>query len=142
MNLMSVLWRPVCRWITNCFFSTDTTCLDREASLPLLPTLIGHQCCLAGRRLICSPAEINPASACLPKSVPTFSPHRAAWVACGKITSKRYLFFNLCWRSAVDKAWNPRYRHNAITTLAHPAVPLIHNVVTWCNGGTLWRGEL
>jgi len=95
MNPMSVFWRRVCRWITNCFSTTNTTCLHKEASLPPLPTLIGHQCRLAGLRLICSPLEIKPASARLPKSVPTFSPHRAPLVARGKITSKPYLFFNL-----------------------------------------------
>jgi len=49
--------------------------------------LIRHQRRLAGLRLICSPREINPASARLPKTVPTFSPHCAPVVARGKITS-------------------------------------------------------
>jgi len=104
--------------------------LHREACLPPLPALISHQRRLAGLSLICSPPEINPASARLPKSVPTFSPHRAPLMAHGKITSEPYLFFNLDWRSAPDKAKNPRYRHNAITALANAAVPLIHDVVT------------
>jgi len=90
MNPMSVFWRRVCRWITNCFSTTNTTCLYREGCLSPLPTLIRHQHHLAGLRLICSPPEINPASARLPKSVPTFSRHRAPLVACGKITSQPY----------------------------------------------------
>jgi len=130
MNPMSVFWHQVCRWITNCFSTTNTTCLHREACLPALSALVRHQRCLAGLRLICSPPDINPASARLPKTVPTFSPHRAPVVARGKITSQPYLFFNLDWRSAADKARNPRYRHNAITTLAYTAVPLIQDVVT------------
>jgi len=130
MNPMSLFWRRVYRWITNCFSTTNTTCLYREACLPPLPTLIRHQHRLAGLRLICSPPEINPASARLPKSVPTFSPHRAPLVVCGKITSPHYLFFNLDWRSAADKVRNSRYRHNAIPALAHMTVPLIHDVVT------------
>ena len=109
MGPMSVFWHWVCRWITNCFSSTNIACLDREACLPLLPVLIRHQRRLAGLRLICSPPEINPATARLPKSVPTFSPHRIASIARGKVTSQPYHFFNLDWRSAPDKAQNPRY---------------------------------
>jgi len=130
MGPMSVFWHRVCRWITNSFSSTNITCLHREACLPPLPVLVHHQRRLVGLRLICSPPEINPATARLPKSVPTFSPHRAALIACGKITSQPYLFFNLDWHSTPDKTKNPRCRHNAITALANRAVPLIHDVST------------
>jgi len=130
MGPMSVFWHRVCRWITNCFSSTNMTCLHREACLPPLPVLIHHQRRLAGLRLICSPPEINPATARLPKSVPTFSPHHAALIARGKITSQPYLFFNLDWCSAPDKTKNPRYRHNTITALANTALPLVHDLST------------
>ena len=130
MGPMSVFWHRVCRWITNCFSSTNLTCLHREACLPPLPAVERHQRRLSGLRLIYSPPEINPASARLPKSVPTFSPHRAPLVARGKITSQQYLFFNLDWRSVPDKGKNPRYRHNAITALANAAAPLVHDVST------------
>jgi len=130
MGPMSVFWHRVCRWITNCFSSTNLTCLHREACLPPLLILVRHQRRLAGLRLICSPPEINPATARLPKSVPTFSPHRATLLARGKITSQPYLFFNLDWRSAPDKLKNPRYRHNVITALASAATPLVHDVAT------------
>jgi len=130
MGPMSVFWHRVCRWITNCFSSTNIACLHREACLPPLPVLVCHQRRLAGLRLICSPPEINPATSRHAKSVPTFSPHRAASIARGKITSQPYFFFNLDWRSAPDKLKNPRYRHNAITALANMATPLVHDVVT------------
>jgi len=130
LGSMSVFWHRVCRWITNCFSSTNIACLHREPCLPPLPVLIRHQRRLAGLRLICSPPEINPATARLSKSVPTFSPHRAALLAHGKITPQPYLFFNLDWPSAPDKARNSRYRHNAITALANAAVPLIHDIST------------
>jgi len=130
MQSMSVFWHWVCRWITNCFFTTNTICLHREACLAPLPLLVHHQRRLAGLSLIWSPPEINPASARLPKTVPTFSPHRAPLLARGKITSQPYLFFNLDWQSAADTARNPRYRHNAITALANEAAPLVHDVVT------------
>ena len=130
MNSMSVFWRRFCMWITNCFSTTNTICLHREACLPPLPLLIRHQRRLAGLRLICSPLEINPASSCLPKTVLTFSPHCAPLLARGKITSQPYIFFNLDWRSTPDKTKNPRYRHNAITALASEAAPLVHDVIT------------
>ena len=103
MGPMSVFWHRVCRWITNCFSSTNITCLHREACLPPLAVLVSHQRRLASLRIICSPPEVNPATARLPKSVSTFSPHRATLIARGKITSQPYLFFNLDWRSAPDK---------------------------------------
>jgi len=130
MGPMSVFWHRVCRWITNCFSSTNLTCLHREACLPPIPVLVRHQRRLAGRRLICSPPEINPATARLPKSVPTFSPHHASSAALGKITSQPYLFFNLDWRAAPDKIKNPRYRHTAVTALANAAAPLVEDVST------------
>jgi len=130
MGPMSIFWHPVCRWITNCFSSTNITCLHREACLLPLPVLVRHQRRLAGLRLLCSPPEVNPATARLPKAVPTFSPHRATLIARGKITSQPYLFFNLDWRSAPDQAKNPRYRHNAITALANTAVSLLHDIST------------
>jgi len=130
MGPMSVFWHRVCRWSTNCFASTNLTCLEREPCLPLLLILVCHQRRLAGLGLICSPPEINPATARLPKSVPTFSPHRATLTARGKITSQPYLFFNVDWPSAPDKLKNPRYCHNAITALANAATPLVHDVAT------------
>ena len=130
MNPMSVFWHRVCRWISNCFSTTNLTCLHREACLPPLPVLIRHQRRLAGLRLICFPPKIAPALARLPKSVPTFSPHRASLLARGKITSLPYLFFNLDWRSIPDKAKISRYQHNAITALANTPVPLVHDAST------------
>jgi len=130
MGPMSVFWHRVCRWITNCCSSTNITCVHREACLAPLPALICHQRRLAGLRLICSPTEISPATAPLPKSVPTFSPYRATLIACGKIPCQPYLFFTLDCHSAPDKAKNPSYRHNAITASANTPVPLIHDFST------------
>jgi len=108
MNTMSVFWCRVCRWITNCFSTTNAICLHREACLPPLTLLIRHQRSLAGLRLICSTPEINHASARFPKSVLTFSPHRAPLLARGTITTQPYLFVNLDWRYTPDKTKNTR----------------------------------
>ena len=130
MGPMSIFWHQVCRWITNCFSSINITCLHREACLPQLRVLIRHQRRLAGLRLLGSPPGVNPATACLPKSLPTFSPHRATLIAHGKITCQPYLFFNLDLRSAPDKTKNTRYPHNAITALANTVASLVHDVST------------
>jgi len=130
MGPMSVFRHRVCRWIPHCFSTIKLTCLHREACLPPLSVLVRHQRRLAGLRLICTPPEITPATARFPKSVHTFSPHRASPTARGKITSQPYLFFNLDWRAAPDKIKNPRYRHNAITALANAAAPLVEDVST------------
>jgi len=120
----------VCRWITNCFSTANTICLHREVCLLPLPYLVRHQRRLSGLRLICSHPEVNPATACLSKTVPTFSPYHAHQAIQGKITNKLYHFINLDRHSSQDKARNLRYRHNAITALANTAAPLVEDTAT------------
>jgi len=115
MDQMSVFWRRVSRWMTNCFSTTNSICLYREACLPPLPYLVRHQRRLAGLRLLCSPPQVNPAMARLLKIVPTFSSFRAPALSQRKATNKPYLFFNLYCDRPPDKSKNPRYRHNTIS---------------------------
>jgi len=62
-----------------------------------------------GLRLMCSPLEVSPATALLPKPVPTFSPFRGKHLLQKKITDKPYLFFNLVRDCPPDMAKNPKY---------------------------------
>jgi len=73
---LSVFWHKVQRWTTNCFLSTPTDVLAIEACLPPLGLLIAYKRRLAHLRILCSPSEINPATARLPPSVQTLSLHR------------------------------------------------------------------
>jgi len=73
---LSVFWHKVQRWTTNCFMSTPTDILAIEACLPLLGLLIVYKRRLAHLRILCSPPEINPATARLLPSVQTQSLHR------------------------------------------------------------------
>jgi len=73
---LSVFWHKVQRWTTNCFMSTPTDVLAIEASLSPLGLLIVYKRRLAHLRILCSPPEINPATARLPPSVQTPSLHR------------------------------------------------------------------
>jgi len=56
--------------------STPTDILAIEACLPPLELLLVYKCPLAHLRILCSPPEINPATARLPPSVQTPSLHR------------------------------------------------------------------
>ena len=73
---LSVFWHKVQRWTTNCFISTPTDILAIEACLPLLEILLAYKRRLACLRILCSPREINPATARIPRSVQTPSLHR------------------------------------------------------------------
>jgi len=67
---------PVFCGTTNCFMSTPTDILAVEACLPPLGLLLRYKRRLAHLRILCSPPEINPATARLPPSVQTPSLHR------------------------------------------------------------------
>ena len=73
---LAVLWHKVQRWTTNCFVCTATDILAVEACLPPLELLLTYKRPLAALRILCSPPEINPATARLPPSVQTPSLHR------------------------------------------------------------------
>ena len=64
-------WHTVQRWCTNCFACTPSNFLAIEACLPPLDLLLTYKRRLATLRVLCSPAEMNPATAHLPPSVPT-----------------------------------------------------------------------
>jgi len=73
---LSVFWHKVQRWTTNCFMSTPTDIQAIEACLPRLELLLVYKRRLTNLRIMCSPPEINPATARLPPSVQTPSLHR------------------------------------------------------------------
>ena len=73
---LSVFWHKAQRWTTNCFMSTPTDILAIEACLPPLEFLLAFKRHLANLGIMCSPPEINPATARLPPSVQTPSLHR------------------------------------------------------------------
>jgi len=68
---LSVFWHKVQRWTTNSFACTPVDILAIEACLPPLDLLLAYKRRLANLRVMCSPPEINPASARLPTSLQT-----------------------------------------------------------------------
>ena len=75
---LSVFWHKVQRWSTNCFACTPVDILAIEACLPPLTLLLAYKRRLANLRVMCSPPEINPATARLPASLQTPSLSRHA----------------------------------------------------------------
>ena len=73
---LSAFCHKVQRWSTSCFTCTPTDILAVEACLPTLDLLCAYKHRLACLRVMCSPHEINPASARLPPSLQTPSLHR------------------------------------------------------------------
>jgi len=76
LRKLAVFWHKVQRWTTNCFISTPLDILAIEACLPPLDLLLAYKRRLAHLRIMCSPPEINPATARLPPSLQTPSLHR------------------------------------------------------------------
>jgi len=70
LSKMEVQWRQVQRWVSNCFLATPTPILSAKACLPPLSVLLPHKRQMAALRLVCSPPQINPASARLCRSFP------------------------------------------------------------------------
>jgi len=73
---LSVFWDNVQRWTTNCFMSIPTDILAIEACLAPVELRLAYKRRLANLRTMCSPPEINPATARLPLSIQTPSLHR------------------------------------------------------------------
>jgi len=76
LRKLSAFWHKVQRWSTKCFLSTPTDILAIEACLPPMDLLLRYKRRLAALRILCSPPEINPATARLPPSEQTPSLHR------------------------------------------------------------------
>ena len=72
---LSAFWHKVQRWTTNGFACTPTDILAIEACLPMLDLLLAYMNRLACLRGLCSPPDINPATAGLPPSLQTPSVH-------------------------------------------------------------------
>ena len=76
LRKLAVFWHKVQRWTTNCFISTPLNILAIEACLPPRDLPLAYKRCLAYLRIMCSPPEMNPATARLPRYLQTPSLHR------------------------------------------------------------------
>ena len=74
-------------WTTYCFNTTAGGALYQEASLPPISSICKHRRRSAALRLFCAPAQSNPTTTQIPKSVPTWhqgrSPDNYRFLVCG-----------------------------------------------------------
>jgi len=75
---LNSFWHGVLRWTTNCFYTTTLGAQYRKASLPPISSICKHRRRSAALRLVCRPSEINPATARIPESMPTWEQGRSA----------------------------------------------------------------
>jgi len=118
---LDVFWHRVQRWVTHCFSSTPISILAIEACLPPLVLLIEHRQRMAALRVVCSPPEINPASARLHKSVPNRSSYRSPLCHRSLLVKLNPACRPLMWRT-------PRAtirKHLPIDEIAHRTLPLL-----------------
>jgi len=118
---LDVFLHRVQRWVTNCFSSTPIPILAIEACLPPLVLLIKHRQRMAALRVVCSPPEINPASARLYKSVPNRSSYRSPLCHRSLLVKLNPALHPLMWRT-------PRTtirKHLPIDEIAHSTLPLL-----------------
>ena len=73
---MNRFWHRVQRWTTQTVFSTPTSILSREASLPPIISYCRYRRRLAALRVACASPKPNPASARLPHTFPSLCSFR------------------------------------------------------------------
>ena len=77
LEAINSCWHRTCMWVTNCFYSTPTSILTREACLRSIAAYCRYRRRLAALRIACAPPTHNPAAAQLPSSFPSLSVFRA-----------------------------------------------------------------
>ena len=123
LGAMNSFWHRTCRWVTNCFFTTTTSILTREACLPPIAAYCRYRRKLAALRIACAPPSQNPAAARLPTSFPSLSVFRAQDSSRHLTRGLSSVYLPLNWRSAVPTP--PLRKHLPIDAMAHLLLPLI-----------------
>jgi hypothetical protein len=126
---MKVFWNRVCRWVTNCFRSTNVSPLHREACLPPVACIARHLRRTAALRVLCSPPEYNPATARIPTAVPTYSEYRSPRMKIPKPKGTIPQHRPHQWDTPPE-TYRPGYRHSTLTALIASAVPVLGGVTT------------
>ena len=120
---MNSFWHRTCRWVTNCFYSTPTSILTREACLPPVAAYCRYRRRLAALRIACAPPTHNLAAARQPPSFPSLSVFRAQDSSRHLTRGLSSVYLPLDWQSAAPKP--PIREHLPIDAMAHLVIPLI-----------------
>ena len=117
---LNTFWHKVQRWATNCFSSTPTGILTIESCLPPVPLLISVRQNLAALRTVCSPPNVNPATARLHPSFPSLSPFRASVGSSAHTRGLSSVYLPLSWKTARPSP--PLRNHLPIDAVAHRTI--------------------
>jgi len=120
-NRLRTFWRKVQRWTTNCFSPTPTPILSVECCLPPVSLLITHRHRLAALRVVSSPPSVNPATARLHPSFPSFSVHRASDFSLALTRGLSSVYLPLHWKT--PRPVPPMGNHLPIDAVAHRTIP-------------------
>ena len=126
LDAMNSFWHRTCRWVTNCFYSTPTSILTREACLPPITAYCRYRRRLAVLRIACAPPTQNPAAARLPSSFPSLSVFRAQDSSRHLTKGLSSVYLPLDWRSTVPSP--PICKHLHIDAMAHLVIPLMEGL--------------
>jgi len=121
MASLNTFWHKVQRWTMNCFSVTPTGILSLASCLPHVPLLISQRQRLAALRVICSPPEVNPQTACLYTSFPSLTAHQAHDSSRALTRGLKSVYLPLYWRTPRP---TPSIRnHLLVDAVAHKTIP-------------------
>ena len=123
LDAMNSFWHRTCRWVTNCFYSTPTSILTREAYLPPIAAYCRYRRRLAALRIACAPPTQNPAPARLPFSFPSLLVFRAQDSSRHLARGLSSVYLPLDWHSKVPSP--PIRKHLPIDAMADLVIPLM-----------------
>ena len=108
LTRLNTFWHKGQRWATTCFSSTLIRILAIESCLPAIPLLLSQRQRLAGLRTLCSPPSINPATASLHLSFPSFSSYRAPDNSRAHTKGPSSVYLPLSWKTPCPSPplWN------------------------------------
>jgi len=125
-NCLNSFWHNVQRWTTNCFSATHTGILSIESSLPPVSLLIAHRQRLAAIRIVCSPPQVNQATARLHPTFPSLSIYRAPDSARALTKGLTSVYLPLHWKTPRPV---PPIRNNLpVDAVAHRTLPFTHGL--------------
>jgi len=126
MLRLNTFWHKVQRWTTNCFSATPTGILALESCLPPVALLISQRPRLAALRVVCSPPELNRATAHLHTSFPSLSAHLAH--DSSRALTRGLLSVYLPLHQKTPRPVPPLRNHLRIDAVAHKTIPFTHGL--------------
>ena len=120
-NRLNTFWHNVQRWTTNCFSATPIGILYVESCLPPISLLVTHRQRLAAIRIVCSPPQVNPATAPLHPTFPSLSLYRAPDSSRAITRGLTSVYLPLHWMT--PRPVPPIRNHWPVDAVAHRTLP-------------------